>query len=259
MPLESPASVLYDDYGVALAVTSSAQIPVSQSALLIAGVQDTGLTRFIRASADGSVFITGSISAVASGIQDVNIVSTAVTQSITGSVFAFNNSSLPLFITASGTGITVTNSAANPLFITSSTALTISGAVNQGSPGTAAQGWFVRLTDGVNTLGGSNLNPLIVEEVSSSAASVTSVPRSATSVVIVSASNTANGVYITNDSNTNLFLRFGTTAATTVLYTVKLTSNAFFEVPSSYIGQITGIWSNAGAGSALVTVVSASS
>jgi hypothetical protein len=216
MSLESPASVLYDDSGIALAVSSSVAVNVSQSALLVAGVQDTGVARFMRASSDGSVFVTGSLATTPSGTQNVSLVSTFVTQSVTGSAFVFNNTTQPLFVSASGTGLTVTNTAGTPLFITSSAAL--------------------------STVEASTATP-----------TVTSVAQSATSVTIVASSPTRRAVIIYNSANKNLYLRFGSSAATTADFSVILSSNAYYEVPGYYTGQLTGIWSSAGSGAAQVT------
>jgi hypothetical protein len=62
MSLESPASVLYDDNGIALAVSGGMVVPISTSALLFAGMTITGTASVARMTSDGTVFVTGALS-----------------------------------------------------------------------------------------------------------------------------------------------------------------------------------------------------
>jgi hypothetical protein len=97
---------------------------------------------------------------------------------------------------------------------------------------------------------------VVVKQISSLTAVVTSIPASVTSVIIVSASMNRNEVMIYNNSNKNLYVRFGLTAATSTNFTAKLTSNSYYEVPGWYNGQITGIWDANATGAAQVTDLS---
>jgi hypothetical protein len=86
------------------------------------------------------------------------------------------------------------------------------------------------------------------------AATVSNVSASATSVTILSATDTRAGASIYNDTSdtTNyLYVKMGTTASTTD-YSVKVNAGGYFEVPYGYNGRIDGIWV-AASGAARVT------
>jgi hypothetical protein len=86
------------------------------------------------------------------------------------------------------------------------------------------------------------------------AATVSNVSASATSVTILSATDTRAGASILNDTSdtTNyLYVKMGTTASTTD-YSVKINAGGYFEVPYGYNGRIDGIWVSA-SGAARVT------
>lgn len=86
----------------------------------------------------------------------------------------------------------------------------------------------------------------------STTSSVTSVAASLTNVTILSANTSRLGATITNDSGVaDMFLKLGATASTTS-FTVKLTPNAYYEVPFGYTGIINAVWSVA-TGNARVT------
>jgi hypothetical protein len=77
-----------------------------------------------------------------------------------------------------------------------------------------------------------------------------------TSSVTLIASNTARlGATIFNDSTSILYVKFGSTASATS-FTVRMVSNAYYEVPYNYNGIITGIWVSA-TGNARVTELTA--
>lgn len=81
--------------------------------------------------------------------------------------------------------------------------------------------------------------------------SQSSVASSATNVTILSSNVNRLGATIFNDSTQVLYLKLGATASTSS-YTVQLASNAYYEVPFSYTGQIDGIWASAN-GNARIT------
>ncbi len=84
----------------------------------------------------------------------------------------------------------------------------------------------------------------------------TSAVTSVTSVIVnttILAANPARlGATITNDSNSRLFLKLAATASTTS-YTVRLSSQDSYEVPSGYTGIIDGIWAPNVSGFATIT------
>ena len=138
----------------------------------------------------------------------------------------------------------------------------IFGTVDQGNPNTLANGWPVKITDGLNVLG-TFANPIRIDptgttvqptqEVRSTAAAPSSIPQSAVSVVLLAANAVRKGMTIENNSTANLFVQFGPVSAIPVGYAVKMIPGAYFEMPFNYVGVISGIWDSAGAGTAEVT------
>jgi len=66
------------------------------------------------------------------------------------------------------------------------------------------------------------------------------------------------GLYVVNNSNGNLFLRFGDDPATTSNYTIRLAAGSTYELPYQYFtGTMMGIWETKSdlAGSAQVTQI----
>jgi len=93
--------------------------------------------------------------------------------------------------------------------------------------------------------------PSISTKLNSSTATLTNVAGSASSVTLLSANANRLGATIVNDSSAILYVKFGTTASSTS-YTVRMTLNAYYEVPFGYTGRIDGIWTVA-AGNARIT------
>lgn len=88
---------------------------------------------------------------------------------------------------------------------------------------------------------------------SASAATVTSVNDSATSVQLLAANAARKTATFFNDSTSLLYLKFGTTASTTD-YTVKIAAGGYFELPlGAYTGRIDGIWSADSSGAVRIT------
>ena len=137
----------------------------------------------------------------------------------------------------------------------------IFGTVDQGLPNTLANGWPVKITDGLNVLG-TFANPLRIDptgttvqptkEVRSTVAVPSSVPQSAVSVVLLAANAARLGMTIENNSTANLFVQFGPVAAIPG-FAVKMIPGSYFEMPFGYVGVLSGIWDAAGGGTAEVT------
>lgn len=79
-----------------------------------------------------------------------------------------------------------------------------------------------------------------------------SVASSATSVTILAANSNRLGAAVYNDSTQILYLLLAATTASTSAYSVQVASQGYYEVPSNYTGQLTGIWAAAN-GNARVT------
>lgn len=87
-------------------------------------------------------------------------------------------------------------------------------------------------------------------------ATITSVPASASSVLILAANPVRRRFIVHNDSAKTLRLAFGS-AATATAFSVIVTSKSQYESPlDDYTGDIYGIWDNANAGDARVTEIS---
>lgn len=249
MSYESPASVLFDVNGIAMAITGGFVVPVSTSALLMAGMTSTGTGSYFKTTDDGTLFITGTLATVASGVQQVT--GTVAIQGITNVSGAF-----PVFISASNL-LTVTGSVTVPNLVTVTGSVSVLNpvTVNQGNAGTAAQSWFTKITDGTNTLGTGSSLPLFVETAVHTGSSITAVARTASVVALIpSSSQTRRGVTIYNDSAANMFVLYGSgTVNQTTNYSIRVGSQAYLEVPDNFNGPIYTVWQSAGTGNALVT------
>ena len=66
------------------------------------------------------------------------------------------------------------------------------------------------------------------------------------------ANSSRKGATIHNDSGANLFVKLGATASI-ASFTVRISSQGYYEVPFNYTGIIDGIWASGGAGDARIT------
>jgi hypothetical protein len=83
---------------------------------------------------------------------------------------------------------------------------------------------------------------------------VTTVAASTTNTTLLNPNNGRIYAAIFNDSvDSVLYIKLGTDAATDS-YTIQLYPFGFYELPSSYIGQVDGIW-NTNTGNAQVTEI----
>ena len=83
---------------------------------------------------------------------------------------------------------------------------------------------------------------------------LTNVSASATSVTLAAANTSRTGLIIVNDSTSDMYLKFGSTASTTS-YTFLVPAGATYLWEENYNGIVTGIW-NSATGTARVTEVS---
>ena len=82
----------------------------------------------------------------------------------------------------------------------------------------------------------SNITPSV-----STTASKTTVNASTQSLILLAANSDRKGATFYNESSANLFLDLDETASLTD-YTIKIKSGSYYELPFSYIGDISGIW-----------------
>ena len=206
MSFESPASVLYDDNGIALAVSGGVAIPVGTTGIMMAGVGPNNTASFARFLSGGELLVSGNVN-------------TTVTFPATQSVNVIN----------------ITTSSLNGGLI-----------VNQGLSSSFSNAWNVVLSDGTKRIGSGSDAPVFIKEADVNSSSISTVGYSATSTTIISTNVNRQSLFLYNYSNKTLFLSFGNNTATTTLFTTKMTSNTFWEVPKNYTGQINGIWDSNG-------------
>jgi hypothetical protein len=86
-----------------------------------------------------------------------------------------------------------------------------------------------------------------------SASTITAVPLSVTSVVLSAADPARRELKIYNDSNRTLLIAEAATASAAA-FTVRVPGNGFYELgKDGYTGVVSGIWTQAGTGNAMVT------
>ena len=163
-----------------------------------------------------------------------------------------------------------TGTAANPLRIdpTGTTTQPVSGTVtaNQGAAAAVAGAWPILVTDGVDTAEVVNAAPgagafgLVVRVAGSvpitptqpATSTVTAVALGVVVATLLAANANRLGAIFWNNGPQNAYVKLGA-AATTALFTVRLSNQSEWEVPEPvYTGIITGITS-AGAASVMAT------
>jgi len=85
-------------------------------------------------------------------------------------------------------------------------------------------------------------------------ANVTSVPRTTTPTTFLGIWKNRRGFMVYNGTGGSLYLKLGSGVSTTS-YTILIGSNTPWVCPFSYSGVVSGVWSGAGSGAALVTEV----
>ena len=92
-------------------------------------------------------------------------------------------------------------------------------------------------------------NTVPTQSARAATATLTNVSSSASSVTLIASNANRLGGSIYNDSNSVLYLKFGSSASSTS-FNVLLASNlsgigGYFEIPNGYTGIVTGIWTTA--------------
>jgi len=223
MAFENPASILFDSKGDALAVSQSQALEVSgaQPAFMIAGSGSDGKVEFIKVADTGEMFVTGAFTLAGD-----------VDQGAHGTP----DQSWYMVITDGTSSAALGTSAAAPLFVTGTMAL-------QGEPieVTGSVRVFSDPNDPTHVTGsvGIIFNPNPTATVSSSAA-ITSA------TTLLPANVNRRGATFYYPGTKNLYLKLGSGAAISAgNYSVKLSAQAYYEVPANYTGIITGIWDSA--------------
>lgn len=106
----------------------------------------------------------------------------------------------------------------------------------------------------VNAAAGS----ITVTQPVATTATLTNVNDSNSNQTLLAANSARLQATIFNDSDQNLFVKFGTTASSTS-FTVKMLPGAYYELPNMamYTGRIDGIWAADSTGAARITELTA--
>lgn len=218
--LESPLSILFDSNGIEMAHSQSQVITGSTTGYLVMGSGSTG-AQFLKVGPDGEVFITGSIDAVAAGVQQV-----------TGVVNIGNIWS----------AITGTNNAL---------------VVNQGQSGSIQQSWYMSLTDGTKVIGTGSSAPLYVNVVNAITTSANNATTTAVSQVLASttpynvltSNSSRKGTSFYKEGSGNAYILLGAGVPSATNFTVKLLNGASYDTPFNYTGPVQVVFSTHVAGS----------
>lgn len=169
---------------------------------------------------------------------------TGVSISSTGSSLNTNVTNFPA--TQSVSGIVTANQGTSPWIV----GIDQTGDNNDVDVINGAGAAAVNIQDGGNSI--TVDGTLTTNQITSSLATLTNVSGSAVNVTLLASNASRKMAMIYNDSASNLFVKFGTTASNTS-YTVRLVSQAYYELPQpTYTGRIDGIW-NAAVGAARIT------
>ena len=283
MSLDSPASILYNSNGIEMAVSGGVAVPVSTSALLMAGITSDQTASFVKVAPTGEVFITGSLVTTPTGIQNVALTNTASVQVInTASVQVFNTASVRLVDVIAGTGslspitgvlVGGKDTAGNfqalrlttngTLFVTGNFDLTNTASVNVFNTASvqvvntaSVQIFNTASVQVFNTASVLVVGTASVREIPNGTSVLSGTNRSNTAQVILPANSNRRGALFFNDSNATMFLAYSASVTTTE-FTVKLSAQSFYVVDALYTGVISGIWATAGSGQVRSTEVTA--
>lgn len=86
-----------------------------------------------------------------------------------------------------------------------------------------------------------------------STATLSNINDTASSTSLLASTATRKGVMVTNDSTSDLYLKYGATASATS-FTVKIAAGGYWEMPEPiFTGALDGIWSADSTGAARIT------
>ena len=161
-------------------------------------------------------------------------------------VLASDQSAVPV---ADGGGSLTIDATALPLPTGASTETTLS-AVSTKLPATLGQ---KAMAASLAVTLASDQSVIAMRDAPATAATVASVAAAVADTTLLAANASRMGASVFNASTAILYLNLGT-GASAASYTVRMTPNAYYEIPFGYSGQINGYWAAAN-GAALVTQV----
>lgn len=241
MALESPLSVLFNSEGFEIALSQSQVISASaQPGLVMAGSGSDGRAYFFRVSNDGSLFITGAIQTSAVATQSVQVADWLST--VTGNVK----------LNAWGTNVTgAVNLQASASIIMGGWATGVTGNHNLAAWGTNVTG-AVNLQASASVIvgGWTAVTTASTREIGAATTLVSSANASVTNFILLSPNASRAGATFYKEGSNTCYLKLGSTATATS-YTVRLSNNGYYELPSGYTGRADILFSTAAAGNVL--------
>lgn len=224
MPLESPVSVLFTPNSAEVAVSASVVIQNSTPGFLALGSGSSG-AQFLKLDPDGALIVSGNFAASTVATQSVQIA--GWDDGVTGSVYS----------TILGTPtVSVTNLPTTQSVYVGGWADGVTGSV------------YATLLDSsqVSIAGtASVLTPGAIDTQVSSAAATT------TSYTILSQLASRRGATFFKEGTNICYLALADVASTSQ-YSVRLSSNGYYELPFDYVGPVSIIFSNDSAGNTLL-------
>lgn len=231
MPLESPVSVLFTPNSIEVAVSASVVIESTTPGFLALGSGSSG-AQFLKLDADGALVVSGNFSATSVATQSVQIA--GWDDGVTGSVYS----------TILGTPtVSVTN-------------LPTTQSVYVG-------GWADGVTGSVyaTLLGNSQVTVVGTSSViivGSTDTNVSAAAASTTSYTMLSENASRRGATFFKEGTNICYLAMADTVSTSQ-YSVRLSSNGYYELPFEYVGPVSVIFSTDAAGNnLLVTEITSS-
>jgi hypothetical protein len=206
MSLESTAIVLFDSSGNPVAVLSGDVVGGTNPAIIVAG-SDGANARFLKTDTTGRPSVVGAAA--------------------NGAAAAGNPVLVAGLDTATARSIIV-DASGRPIV------------VGAGVAGTQAGGVLTVQGDPAGTP-----IPVAATEQKAGSSAVTQVASSIVTGTILAANANRLGATIMNDSTKTLFLKLAAGPASATSYSAKLLAGAYYEVPASYTGIITGLWAAA--------------
>ena len=229
MSLESPVTIIYNTEGYEVSLSQSMAIASTQPGLMVMGSSSNGAT-FIKMDTDGTVYITGSIAAVAAGNQDVTVTNpwSYVTGTNSGLIVnqglsASNYTDAWKVVLTDASGSYVGLNSTTPMWITGTVSTTISGPIE------------TKVACATNT-------------------TVTGVNATVSSYTIFASNVNRLGATFYKTGGGTAYIKLGTAASSTS-YTVQLKTDAYWELPYAYCGDITIVFSAASAGAVVATQI----
>lgn len=233
MSFESPVSVLYNEEGIAIALSASQSLSnVQQPGLMIMGSGSNGTAQFFKIAADGSLLVSGAFTVA--GTQTVSMSNSPTVNQ--GSAVSAQSSGWYVRIT-DGTQVLGTGSSA-PVWVTGSVTTNVATVATQS---VYVGGWLTSVTASTREIGASTTT-----------VSATVAANGLVGFSLLSANSARRGAIFYMDGNRIAFVKLGT-GADTNSYSYRMTNQAYWEIPSQYTGPIT-VTFNSGAAVATLYV-----